>query len=71
MEELTIAIEELRLRLHDQSWFIPVRLDECDIPDRSIGSGDTLESIQRIGLFGDHTSNLEKLVRALKKISNK
>ena len=35
-EELTIAIEELRQRPTDRVWFIPIRLDDCEIPDRDI-----------------------------------
>ena len=38
-EELIIAIEELRLRPIDQAWFIPVKLNECEIPDLDIGGG--------------------------------
>ena len=55
-EELILAIEQLRLRRPDDRWLIPVRLDECDIPDRDIGGGRTLASIQRADLFGDHSS---------------
>jgi hypothetical protein len=53
-EELTLAIEQLRRRTPDDPWLIPVRLDECEIPDRDIGGGRTLTSIQRADLFGDH-----------------
>lgn len=53
-EELTLAIELLRQRRPDDPWLIPVRLDECDIPDRDIGGGRTLASIQRADLFEDH-----------------
>ena len=51
-EELVLAIDELRQRRGDVPWFIPVRLDECDIPDLYIGGGRTLASIQRADLFG-------------------
>jgi hypothetical protein len=51
-EELTLAIEQLRLRLPDNPWLIPVRFDECDIPDLDLGGGRTLASIQRVDLFG-------------------
>jgi len=53
-EELTLAIEQLRLRAPDDPWLIPVRLNECEIPDRDIGGGRTLTSIQRVDFFGDH-----------------
>ena len=28
-EELTIAIEELRLSTYKRAWFIPIKLNEC------------------------------------------
>jgi TIR domain len=52
-EELTLAIDQMRLRRPDDPWLIPVRFDECDIPDRDIGGGRTLRSIQRVDLFGE------------------
>jgi hypothetical protein len=51
-EELILAVEEMRLRSPDVPWLIPVRLDDCEIPDRSIGGGRTLSSIQRVDMFG-------------------
>jgi hypothetical protein len=53
-EELTLAIEQLRLRRPNEPWLVPVRFDECDIPDRDIGGGRALASIQRADLFGEH-----------------
>ena len=38
-EELTLAIEQLRLRSPHDPWLIPVRFDACEIPDRDIGGG--------------------------------
>jgi len=52
-EELLLAIEELRLRRPDEPWLIPVRFDNCAIPDRDLGAGRTLGSIQRADLFGE------------------
>jgi TIR domain len=52
-EELLLAIEQLRLRRPDDIWLIPVRLDDCDVPDLDLGGGRTLDSIQRVDLFGD------------------
>jgi hypothetical protein len=49
-EEIAIAIEELRQRPTDQAWFIPILLDDADIPSRSIGAGDTLRSLQWVRL---------------------
>lgn len=65
-EELALAIEQLRLRQLEDPWLIPVRLDECDIPDPDIGGSRTLASIQRIDLFGDHTTEeVARLVAAV------
>ena len=40
-EELTLATEVLRQQPSDKAWFIPVKLNECRIPDRDIGGGET------------------------------
>jgi TIR domain/SEC-C motif len=52
-EELTLAIEQMRLRRPDDPWLIPVRFDDCEIPDWDIGGGRTLMSNQRADLLGD------------------
>ena len=41
-EELTLAVEEIRQRPPKIPWLIPVRLDNCDIPDLDIGGGRRL-----------------------------
>ena len=65
-EELTLAIEQMRLRRPDEPWLIPVRFDDCEIPDRDIGGGRTLASIQRADLFGDRPDNgAARLVEAV------
>ena len=65
-EELTLAIEQLRLRPTNRAWFIAVRLDDCEIPDRSIGGGETLRDLQYINLPADGWSKgLTKLLRTL------
>ena len=55
-EELNLAIDELRLRPADDPWLVPVRLDDCEVPDRDIGGGRTLRSIQWADLFGPQAS---------------
>lgn len=68
-EELTLAIEQLRLRQPGTPWLIPVRLNECAIPDHDLGQGRTLSSIQRVDLFGDHQgAALSRLVTAVLRI---
>ena len=64
-EELRLALEELSLRPTDRAWFIPVRLDECSIPDLRIGAGETLHDIQWVDLFNDWEAGIEKIVAVL------
>lgn len=47
-EELIIAIEQLRRMPQNRRWFIPLRLDECNIPDRPIGAGESIKDLQYI-----------------------
>lgn len=64
--ELALAIEQLQLRRPDDPWLIPVRFDDCDIPDLDLGAGRTLASIQRADLFGDgRYVGIGRLVRAV------
>src|SRR6185437_13149835 len=64
-EELTLAVEQARLRRADVPWLIPVRFDECLMPDLDLGGGRTLDHIQRIDLFGDGTDEaISRLTRA-------
>jgi DNA-binding GntR family transcriptional regulator len=51
-EELILAIEQLRRRRPEEPWLIPVRFDDCEIPELDLGAGRTLASIQRADLFG-------------------
>jgi hypothetical protein len=65
-EELLLAIDQLRLRQPRDPWFVPVRLDDCEIPEHDIGGGRTLRAIQYIDVFGDQTTEgLTKLVAAV------
>jgi serine/threonine protein kinase len=68
-EELTMAIEQMRIRRPDARWFIPVRFDDCEIPDYSIDGRRTLRSFQYTDLFGDETKeNTVRLVEAIRGI---
>jgi TIR domain len=51
-EELLLAIDQLRIRRPDDPWLVPVRFDDCDVPDFELGGGRTLASIHRADLFG-------------------
>lgn len=68
-EELTLAIEQLRLRHPGDPWLIPVRFDDCKIPALDIGAGRTLDYIQRIDLFGDRRdAEIARLVATVRRI---
>jgi len=61
-EELTLAVEEIRLRGTNITWFIPVRLSESKVPDRSIGGGETLLDLQWVDLFSDWHPQIKKIL---------
>jgi len=63
-EEILIAVEELRLRPVDRSWFIPVMLSASQIPDVSIGGGQTLRDLHWVDVHSDWESGIATLLRA-------
>ena len=65
IEELTIAIEELRQRPTDRIWFVPVRLDECEIPDIDIGRGETLHNLQYVSLYEDWNAGIQSILNVI------
>lgn len=68
-EELILAIEQLRLRALDQAWLLPVRFDDCDLPDFRLGTGRTLNDLNRTDLFGEAREiNTAKLLAAVMRI---
>ena len=60
-KELIIAIEALHDRHIDKAWFIPVKLNECEIPDRSIGGGESLRDLQYIELHKDWDIGIQRI----------
>ena len=68
-EELNLAVEQMRIRRPGQPWLIPVRFDDCDIPDLDLGGGHRLGSIQRVDFSGDHINvATARLVSAIHRI---
>jgi TIR domain len=68
-DELLLAIEQLRQRSPDRPYLLPVRFDDCPIPDWEIGGGRTLSSLQWVDLFGRQwQSNAERLVEGVQHI---
>src|SRR5262249_39963061 len=50
-KELNLAIQELQLHPVDSAWFIPVLIDDCEVPDLDISASETLHSIQWVKLY--------------------
>jgi hypothetical protein len=65
-KELNIAIKELSERSKEMAWFIPIYLDDCHTPDRSIGGEETLADIQRVDLFDNWDAGLVRILSVLK-----
>jgi hypothetical protein len=65
-EELTLAVEQMRLQAPDRPWLIPVRFAPCDIPDLDLGSGRSLTFLQHVDLFdGSWERGIPRLLRAV------
>lgn len=64
-EELTVAIEELRQHSIDRVWFVPVKLNECKIPDIDIGRGETLQDLQYISLYKDWDAGIQRILNVI------
>jgi small GTP-binding protein len=64
-DELNDAVEQLRLRPTNKAWFIPVLLDNCQVPNRNIGGGATLKDIQYVSLHEDWDDGIERIVQVI------
>ena len=64
-EELIVAIEVLRRRSTDKVWFIPVILNECDIPERDIGGGETFKDLQWTNLHKEWDAGIQQILKVI------
>ena len=64
-EELSIAIDKLQEKPIDKIWFIPVKLNECEIPDIDIGEGESLRTLQYVNLYEDWNSGIQKILNIM------
>jgi hypothetical protein len=64
-EELQVAIEKLRQRHVDRTWFIPVKLSPCELPELEIDSRATLRDLQYVELYPDWHAGVERLAAVL------
>ena len=70
-EELTIAIERLRQLHIDRVWFIPIKLNDCGLPDIDIGPGETLEDLNYVALYEDWDNGIQRIVNLIQPKSSK
>lgn len=64
-EELIIAVEQLRLMPRNRQWFVPVVLADCELPDYSIGPGETLADLQCADFSESWDKGFNQLVSTL------
>jgi hypothetical protein len=65
-EELLIAIDELRQLPPSRTWFIPIKLNDCSIPDRAIGNGMHLTDFQWLDMYPNWGEAVERLASVVK-----
>jgi hypothetical protein len=67
--QLLLAIDQQRMRRPDLPWLIPVRFDDCPLPDIDLGGGRTLPALTTADLFGPHRdTQAERLLAAVQRI---
>ena len=64
-EELYIAIDELRTRPTDRTWFIPLLLNETHIPTRRIGGAEDLSDLQIVNFYENWDEGINRIIRVL------
>ena len=68
-EELVLAVGEYRLRPPGRPWLFPVRFSDVDMPEFDLGSGKTLDALQRTDLFGSaRESGLARLALSISRV---
>jgi hypothetical protein len=63
--ELRLAIERLRRMPNDRIWFIPIFLNEAEIPVHAISDHEKLSDIQAVPLYTDWGVSLKKILLAM------
>lgn len=64
-EELLLALDELRRKPAERTWFIPVLLSRCKLPDPPLGGGESLKDIQWVSLYSNWEKGISRLIEAL------
>jgi hypothetical protein len=64
-EEINLAIDELRLRPQDRKWFIPLLINDTNIPSYRINNAFELSDIQAVKLYEDWDTGVSRILRVL------
>jgi hypothetical protein len=68
-EELSLAVDEFRLRPPGATWLVPVRFDDGEVPPWELGAGRMLSDLNFSDLFGDdYAAEAVALVTAVKDV---
>lgn len=66
--EINLAVNAFYTRPPGKRWIIPVRFDNCEIPQWDLGDLRTLRDIHYVDLFGEnYTENAIKLIDSIRK----
>jgi hypothetical protein len=64
--ELRLAVDKLRNIPKNRIWFIPVLLNDTEIPSHSISDHEALKDINAVKIFEDWSSGITKILRAMR-----
>ena len=68
-EELTLAVDRLRKLSTDRIWFIPVKLNECEIPKRRISDVEKLTDLQWVELYKNWDEGIWRILESIADIA--
>jgi hypothetical protein len=51
----------------DKAWFLPIKLDNCDIPEIRLGPAGTLKDLQHVNLADNWIDGISLLINAIGK----
>jgi TIR domain/HEAT repeats len=62
MDEELLVAAKVRLRSPNRTWFIPIKLSRCEVPDRNIGGGERLSDLQWVELYPDWEAGMSRIL---------
>lgn len=60
-EGIALVTNEFQKFQHGTWWFLPVKFDNCSVPDIAIGAGQTLRDLQWVDLWSDWDGGIDRL----------